>query len=110
MIKANEKEISITKADRQPIGKFAREDHFSSHSISLNQGDLIYLFTDGYPDQFGGSEGKKFTYKRFRNLLIESSGLAMEHQKEVLSSRLSEWMSTGKETQIDDICVIGIKV
>ncbi|MCD4709244.1 MAG: SpoIIE family protein phosphatase [Bacteroidales bacterium] len=101
-------EIEIIKADPMPVGIGAivgRE--FTKHDIEIEKGDLIYLYTDGYEDQFGGEEDKKFSRKRFRELLLSIHSLPMPDQKSVLENRLDEWMD-GSE-QIDDITVMGIR-
>ena len=100
--------IQITKGDREPIGLTENPTPFTTHIFDLQKGDSIYLFTDGYADQFGGNEGKKLGYKKFREKLIEISNEEMSKQKELLSSYFNEWKGT--EEQVDDVCVIGIKV
>jgi phosphoserine phosphatase RsbU/P len=98
------------KGDRFPIGAFEGDkmQTFSNNDIELNEGDCIYLSSDGYIDQFGGPENKKFLSKRFENLLLEINHLPMSGQKEVLSERLKTWM--GNNEQVDDILVIGIRI
>ncbi len=103
-------EVLVTKADKFPIG--ASPDgtlsSFTNHKIEIKKGDVIYLFSDGYVDQFGGADSKKFMAKRFRNLLLEHHKLPMNEQKDILISTLKEWM--GEEEQVDDILVIGIRI
>jgi hypothetical protein len=70
--------------------------------------DCIYLFTDGYADQFGGSKGKKFMYKQLKELLLANSYLSMSEQKNVLKDTISRWK--GNLEQVDDILVIGIRI
>jgi sigma-B regulation protein RsbU (phosphoserine phosphatase) len=98
------------KADKFPIGAFegSTRQLFRNNEISLIKGDCLYLFSDGYADQFGGPEGKKFMSKRFEKLLLEICMQPMENQKEILKSALNEWK--GNNDQVDDILVIGIKV
>lgn len=94
--------------DKMPIGVAAEfEESFTSKSIDLINDDMLYLFTDGYPDQFGGPEGKKFKYKPFRRLLIECAGLDPEIQKQVIINEFNLWK--GNQKQIDDISILGIK-
>ncbi len=78
------------------------------HNITLQQGDAIYLFSDGFVDQFGGEFGKKFMTKKFRELLLSIQHLSMNEQKEYLLNTLIKWQ--GKHDQVDDILVIGIKI
>ena len=74
----------------------------------MEKGDAIYLFSDGYADQFGGTKSRKFLNKNFRNLLLEINDLPMKEQKDVLSETLENWQGT--IPQVDDILVIGLKV
>jgi serine phosphatase RsbU (regulator of sigma subunit) len=103
--------IIEVKANRLSVGAGAytfSEDHeFKSHQIKLQKDDVIYLFSDGYSDQFGGPEGKKFKYRRFRHLLLTIHKIPMDKQKAILEASIEEWR--GNYEQIDDIMVIGIK-
>lgn len=98
------------KADRFPIGAFDgnKPQHFRNNEFDLQEGDCIYLASDGYADQFGGPDNKKFMSRRFEEFLVEISPLPMNEQKEMLVKRLRSWM--GKNDQVDDILVIGIRV
>ncbi|PCI93759.1 MAG: hypothetical protein COB15_15780 [Flavobacteriales bacterium] len=96
------------KADKQPIGLFEHRKDFTNHSIKLQEGDSIYIFSDGYQDQFGGPKGKKFRIKQFRELLFSLQNEPMQQQKEQLDITIKNWM--GDLEQVDDICVIGIKI
>ncbi len=100
--------LSEFKADKQPIGKFAYNKPFNSKQIQLTDGDTVYLFTDGFPDQFGGENGKKFKYKPFKKLLLSINKLSMNDQHEELSRIFDEWK--GGYDQIDDVCILGIRV
>jgi serine phosphatase RsbU (regulator of sigma subunit) len=94
--------------DKMPIGVAAEfENSFTSKTLDIFPGDNLYLFSDGYPDQFGGPEGKKFKYRPFRKLLLECSKLEPYHQKEVLVNELNKWK--GNLSQLDDITILGIK-
>lgn len=95
--------------DKMPVGKHDRDSiSFSSHSVDLQKGDVIYTFTDGMPDQFGGIKGKKFMYKKLKELLMDIANLPMSEQKEKLSESFQEWK--GDMEQVDDVCVIGVKI
>ncbi|MES2590999.1 MAG: tetratricopeptide repeat protein [Bacteroidota bacterium] len=96
------------KADKQPIGYYPEQKPFTNHEITLQTGDSIYIFTDGYADQFGGPKGKKFKYKQLEELLLANTTLPMNQQKEMLKTAFVEWK--GSLEQIDDVCVIGVKV
>lgn len=102
-------EFTIVKADKFAIGSFEPgTKKYTNHKIELKKGDIIYLFSDGYADQFGGSKGKKFMYKNFRNELLDIHQLEMEKQKDYLHDKMIEWQ--GSFEQVDDILVIGIRV
>lgn len=99
-------ELHEFKPDKQPIGKFAQEKPFTTHSISLEPEDKIFLFTDGYADQFGGVDSKKLKSKNFKRLIGETSKLSFEEQGKQLNTFFQEWK--GNLEQIDDICVLGL--
>lgn len=94
--------------DKMPIGGFELEGRtFTDHRIQLQKGDAVYIFSDGYADQFGGARGKKFLYRRFRELLLEIHGSPMDRQKIMLLEALNQWK--GAHEQVDDILVIGMR-
>ena len=101
--------IIEVKGDRFSVGMAddAGRYMFSSSYIPLMPDDMIYLFTDGYVDQFGGPEGKKFKFRRFRRLLLNIYRLPLETQQKILEESITEWM--GGQEQVDDILVIGIR-
>ncbi|MGZ4044576.1 MAG: SpoIIE family protein phosphatase, partial [Bacteroidia bacterium] len=96
------------KADKQPIGKHIHQKPFTTHAIQLNKGDAFYIFTDGYPDQFGGQRGKKFKYKPLQELIIANSKVEMQLQKERLENTFESWK--GNLEQVDDVCIIGVRL
>jgi serine phosphatase RsbU (regulator of sigma subunit)/Tfp pilus assembly protein PilF len=96
------------KGSSQPVGLYDVMDSFKQNDIELMKDDSIYLFTDGYADQFGGKKGKKLMYKPFKKLLLEINTLPMEAQKEKLEAFFNEWR--GENEQVDDVCIIGVKV
>ena len=100
-------EILETKADKQPIGKFDTANPFTSHTITLENKDRIYLFSDGFVDQFGGDKGKKFKPKALRNLLLSIHQSPVEEQKTKLEQAFHEWR--GELEQVDDVCVLGLE-
>lgn len=101
-------EILITKANKQPIGSFRSSDPFETHSFKLQKEDTIYIFSDGYADQFGGEKGKKFKAKAFRELLLSIQDKSMEEQKDIIDKVFEDWR--GNLEQIDDVCVIGVRI
>ena len=101
------KELQEYKSDKQPIGvHVGNEKPFASHKIELRKGDIFYIFSDGYADQFGGPGGKKFMSKRFKELLLNVSQYPVNQQKTMLDSAIEDWKQGGN--QVDDILVIGI--
>jgi serine phosphatase RsbU (regulator of sigma subunit) len=102
-------ELIEFKADKIPIGVHPKmEINFSAHQIQLISGDLVYLFSDGYADQFGGPNGRKFMTKNFKQLLLNIANMDLNQQKSVLEETILNWK--GRQEQVDDILVIGLKV
>ncbi len=102
-------ELQEIKADKFAIGSyFDGSTSFVNHTMELKKGDSIYLFSDGYADQFGGEANKKFKLNRFKSLLVGISDMEPEKQKEILKKTLDDWR--GKLEQVDDILVIGMKL
>ncbi len=101
-------EIEEIKPDKQPIGKYADQKPFTNHHVTLNSGDAIYIFTDGYQDQFGGEKGKKFKASELKKLFIRISDQPMAEQKKLIDQAFEKWR--GKLEQIDDVCVIGVRI
>lgn len=96
------------KPDKQPIGKYAEEKPFTTHEIELQQGDSIYVFTDGYQDQFGGNKSKKFKAAKLKELLLGIQHENMDIQLNSISQTFDRWR--GDLEQVDDVCVIGVRV
>lgn len=101
-------QLTEIKPDKQPIGKFDLRRPFTTHTCTVQEGDLLFLFSDGYADQFGGPKGKKFKYKQLQQILINNHSLPMSEQRQNLETALHTWR--GNLEQVDDICVIGIKL
>jgi serine phosphatase RsbU (regulator of sigma subunit) len=103
------KELKEFAADKMPVGKHHGETMpYKLNTLGLRKGDIIYAFTDGYADQFGGKDGKKFKYKKLQALLLENCDRSMEEQKEILDRTIEQWRNTLE--QVDDILIFGIKV
>jgi serine phosphatase RsbU (regulator of sigma subunit) len=103
------RELMEIKADRFPIGKHdMNKTPFALQTQKLEKGDVIYTLTDGFPDQFGGPKGRKFMYKQLKNLLISISHEPMNLQQQKLDAVFNEWK--GEMEQVDDVCVIGIRI
>lgn len=102
-------DILVTKADKFAIASFEEgEQHYTNHQFDLKEGDLVYIFSDGYADQFGGVKGKKFMYRQFRELLVSIMDEPMHKQKEILDKEIESWK--GSFEQVDDILVIGVRI
>ncbi|MBW6484116.1 MAG: SpoIIE family protein phosphatase [Vicingaceae bacterium] len=101
-------ELIEIKADKQPIGAYVGNQPFSNKTYQLEKGDMVYVFSDGYADQFGGEKEKKFNYRQFKLLLGEVSSLPTEQQKEKILKTFYDWK--GDLEQLDDVCIIGVRI
>lgn len=102
-------EMEIIKGDRMPIGIHINFNKpFTNNELEYNHGDILYLFSDGYADQFGGPNNKKFRYKNFRELLINIHHKPLSEQRTILEETFLNWK--GEEDQVDDIMVMGLKL
>lgn len=101
-------ELLEYKGDKQPVGRHATLKPFTPHEITLESNDLIYIFTDGYSDQFGGSDNKKFKASRMKELLLSICHLPMPEQEKAIISCFENWK--GKSEQVDDICIVGVRI
>ena len=108
ILKKDAEEMEELKPNKQPIGKFSDQKPFTTHTIKLDKSDSIYIFTDGYQDQFGGDKGKKFKASSLKSLLISMRDDTMENQKTKIDKAFEEWR--GKLEQVDDVCVIGFRL
>ena len=108
IIRNGSSEIEEYKPNKQPIGKYTRNDPFDSHQLDLKSGDAFYIFSDGFIDQFGGPKGKKLKSAKFKRLLLSIQGKDMHEQHQVLENYFNEWK--GHLEQLDDVCVIGVRV
>mgnify|MGYP001279912091 FL=1 len=101
--------LETIRADRMPIGiHIVEKESFTNHVVEVNKGDIIYIFTDGYIDQFGGAKSQKFKMAPFQDLLVTIKDKPMEDQKKLLDERFESWKGTN--SQIDDVLVMGIKI
>lgn len=96
------------KPDKQPIGQYDNQTPYTTHRMELQKGDTLYIFTDGYQDQFGGEKNKKFKTSNFKKLLLSINDLTMENQKSHLDKAFEHWK--GEYEQVDDVCVIGVRL
>ena len=101
-------ELIEIKPDKQPVGKHEGRIPFTNHTLELQKDDCLYIFTDGYADQFGGPKGKKFKYKTFKELLLRIHQQPMGEQNQILNDTIEEWK--GELEQVDDICIMGLRI
>jgi phosphoserine phosphatase RsbU/P len=94
--------------DKMPIAIHENMKSFSNQTVQLDKGDIIYLTSDGYEDQFGGSKNKKFMSKQLKELFVRIHEKPMNEQKEILETTLINWIGDGE--QIDDITVFGLRL
>jgi serine phosphatase RsbU (regulator of sigma subunit) len=107
MIRDNE--IIQVKGDKMPIGIHMRCDTpFTNNVMEYKKGDVLYTFSDGYPDQFGGPDQRKFMIKNLKDLLLEIHQKPMEEQREILHQRLNDWQ--GDTPRIDDVVLMGLRL
>jgi sigma-B regulation protein RsbU (phosphoserine phosphatase) len=102
------KELHEIKGDKKPIGSYEAEATFTDKEYQLEKDDMVYIFSDGYPDQFGGPKGKKLKYKPFKEMLITNSNKPLEEQEQGLDKLFENWR--GDLEQLDDVCIIGVRV
>lgn len=103
-------ELVLTEisGDKQPVGVHEIFEPFTCHTLQLKVGDQIVIFSDGYADQFGGENGKKLKYRPFKQLLLKNAKAAMNEQKDLLENFFEDWK--GEFDQIDDVCIIGVRI
>lgn len=104
----SKKQIIELPKDKMPVGIGITQDSFKLQNMNAQKGDMLYLYTDGYADQFGGPKGKKFKYKTLNELLVSISDLPTSEQKQKLNIAFEEWR--GNLEQVDDVCIIGIRI
>ena len=108
IIRSGSEELEVIKADRLSLGIHLRNIYFKNHEFKLNKGDSIYLFSDGYSDQFGGEKGEKYKSANFKHFLLSIQDKNMEIQHKLLSKEFDRWKGTFE--QIDDVCVMGVRI
>jgi len=99
-------ELNEIKGNKQPVGKYMERKPFTNHEVDVKPGDRIYLFSDGYADQFGGPKGKKFKYAPFKQLLLDNAGKPPDEQLQLIQKNFSSWM--GDLEQVDDVCLFSV--
>ncbi len=101
-------QLITLEADRQPIGKYSFGKPFTQQEITLTSDDIVYLYTDGFADQFGGERGKKYKSANLVKFFIKNSKLTLRNQKDALKEEFTNWKSDFD--QIDDVCIMGFKI
>ncbi|MGB0887894.1 MAG: tetratricopeptide repeat protein [Vicingaceae bacterium] len=101
-------ELIVIKPNKQPIGRYGKVEPFKTHNVELQKNDTVYVFSDGFVDQFGGEKGKKFMAKAFKKLLLSIQDKTMSQQKEELLKAFNTWKRDLE--QLDDVCVIGVRI
>lgn len=96
------------KATKQPVGRFTKRIPFENHTIRLKANEQLYLYTDGYADQFGGAKNKKFKYSSLKRLILSIANANLDEQREALKKNFEDWK--GAMEQIDDVCVVGVRI
>jgi serine phosphatase RsbU (regulator of sigma subunit) len=101
-------ELLEYKANRRPVGYYIGKSlPFTKEEITLKKGDMLYIFSDGFIDQFGGKKGKKYRTRNFKKLLLQISDLPCKEQSKALDKELADWK--GETEQVDDICIMGVQ-
>jgi serine phosphatase RsbU (regulator of sigma subunit) len=103
----NKNGLQVIKGDRQPVGSHHFRKPFTNHVIQTEEGDCVYLTSDGFADQFGGPKEKKFMVKAFRLLLLDINKKPMQEQASILNETFGNWK--GDLPQIEDVCVMGVR-
>ena len=108
VVKKDLLEIQEIKPDRQAIGRIENPKPFTEHKIKLSAGDSVYLFSDGYPDQFGGPKGKKYMKGKMKKYVLSIQNQSMQEQLASFDKEFNSWK--GSQDQIDDVCVMGVRI
>ncbi len=106
--KNDDYELLTLKGDKEPIGVNWEETEFTNHLIKIQEHDSLYLFTDGFVDQYGGEKRKKFKTRNFKKLLLSVQAESMENQKKIIEEAFDRWR--GSHEQIDDVCLMGVRL
>ncbi|MGV3632648.1 MAG: SpoIIE family protein phosphatase [Bacteroidota bacterium] len=111
MMSHNGSYLVTISADKMPVGKYVNDERsFSETEFQLDAGDRLFSFSDGFPDQFGGADGKKYMIKRFKTFLLMQQAGNMAELKSSLEKEFGQWLKEGNAEQIDDVCVVGVRI
>jgi serine phosphatase RsbU (regulator of sigma subunit) len=108
LVRKGDESVEEIKPDRQAIGMVENPSLFKEHKLKLKVGDSIYLFSDGYPDQFGGPKGKKYLRVKMKKFVLSIQNQSMNEQLVSFDNEYNSWK--GNSDQIDDVCIMGVKV
>jgi len=101
-------ELTEIKGDKMPVGHYEKKDPFTNHRINIKPGEVFYIFSDGFVDQFGGPDGKKYLSRNFRKFILDHHSRTMQEQKHLLLEEYQRWK--GSCYQIDDILIVGFRI
>ena len=109
LIMIKDGQLEQVKADKMPVAFHIKMDSgFTNHTLKVNKGDCVYLFSDGFQDQFGGPQGKKFKIKQLKEFFEQNHHREMPEQKAMLETIFSDWK--GEQEQIDDVLIVGVRI
>ncbi|MBL4888371.1 MAG: tetratricopeptide repeat protein [Flavobacteriaceae bacterium] len=108
ILRSGAEEIEETKANKQSIKRIENPIPFITHELKLSKGDCIYVFSDGFADQFGGEKGKKLKHKPFKQMLLSMKDETMDNQLQSINNQFNAWK--GNLEQVDDVCIIGVRI
>nr|AOE12545.1 serine/threonine protein kinase [uncultured bacterium]CCF99359.1 serine/threonine protein kinases [uncultured Cytophagia bacterium] len=109
LIHISKNEINQLKGDSQPVGLHTgKKLPFTNKEIEVSKGDMLYIYSDGFPDQFGGEKGKKYLSGKFKNFLLSISDKPIDEQNTLIEEEFTNWI--GDHEQIDDVCVMGLRI
>jgi ligand-binding sensor domain-containing protein/serine phosphatase RsbU (regulator of sigma subunit) len=108
IIRKGAQDVEEIKPDKQPVGNYGEQKPFTLHNLDVASGDAVYLFSDGYQDQFGGEKGKKFKSAELKKLLVDISDKKMYEQQIIIQEVFERWRGTLE--QVDDVCIIGVRI
>ena len=108
IVRKNSNKVEELIPDRQPVGKVQNPIKYNQHEIQLEEGDCVYLFSDGYQDQFGGEKGRKYMRGNLKKFILSIQDQDMQTQLASFKKDFNKWK--GDREQIDDVCVMGVRI
>jgi serine phosphatase RsbU (regulator of sigma subunit) len=109
LVHVRDEELKTYRGDHQPVGLLLGDKKpFTKHKVKLKKNDMLYIYSDGYQDQFGGEKGKKYMAAKFKNQLLKISKETEDQQLSLLDKEFSSWIKDYE--QVDDVCVMGVRI